>query len=1036
MLSPIAKILIVDDESTSMYALCNTLSAVGYQTTGCISGIEALNLMQKEQFDLLLTDLVIPQFDGVTLLTEALKIDPLIVGILMTGHGTIETAVEAMKVGALDYVLKPIKLATILPIFSRAVDVRRLRLENMELRNTVAIHELNQAIANTLDPNVLLDKITNAALAQFDADETSIMLLTEGANTLYVAAVCGKLQSVSLGDQLPIGNGIAGKAAETREAILIDDEAPDPDSTTTPHCALRRSFLSMPMITRSKLIGVLNVSRTRRQHPITFGQIKIFSVFTNAAAAGIEAARLHDEQRRSDTRYREILDMAADSIISTDESQKIIVFNHAAEILFGHTSNEVIGQPVDILLTKHIANSHRSQMQSFGNNPKSSLIISARDRQVKGRRKDGSLFDAEVEISKHTEHDTLIFTAIVRDITQRNQQAEKIVRLTRIQQVLSGINSAIVRIHDQEMLLKEACRIAKAHGGFEIACIAMINAERTEIVSTVCDGVTAGSSITTERWTVSGRSGGERELFLRAIQTGQRQYSNNLATEPAQDNVFMREAIHMGFQSAIVLPLMLEGQTTGLMTLFAKQPGFFDEEELLLLDNMASDISFALDHMAKNEKLNYLAFYDALTRLPNRALFTDRLELWVNTAKRERKELLVGVLNLERFRNVNEALGRRVGDELLRQVGRRLKEALLESDMVARLGADQFSIVVWLHERDENINLVLERVMSATFNRPYEARGSSLRLSARAGIAIFPADGDDAESLYRNAESALRTSMKAGVPYLQYTPQMNAMASHALLLETRLHRAIEQKQFVLYYQPKVHLDTGDIHGFEALIRWNDPEAGLIPPGKFIPLLEETGLICEVGHWAISQALNDRTAWFAMGLDPPCVSVNVSAIQIRQKDFVDVILNILGKHGKDSHGLSLEITESIIMEDIEDNISKLRALADINVSIHIDDFGTGYSSLSYLTKLPVSTLKIDQSFVATMNNSTESMAVVSTIISLAHSLRLNVVAEGVETQEQANLLKESKCDEAQGYLFGRPAPFHDIVNLLGVLKGKQ
>lgn len=1030
MLSPLATVLIVDDDSNSMQALCNTLTDEGYSTTGCGSGVVALQLMQDQQFDLLLTDLMMPNMDGVTLLAEALKIDPLIVGILMTGRGTIETAVQAMKAGALDYVLKPIRLTEILTVLSRAVGIKRLRLENMELRDTVAIHELNQAIAHTLDPHVLLDKIADAALAQFDADESSVMLLKEDGKNLYVAAIRGEQRRFLLGEQLPVGKGIAGRVAEMREPMLTNGKSLDSHQTPLKRGAAAISSLSMPMITRNKLIGVLNVSSTRRKWPFTFGQIKVFSVFTNAAAAGIEAARLHDRQRRADARYREVLDMAVDGIISADENETIVVFNQAAESLFGYSASDVIGKPFAMLFPEAKAEPNYFMEQSSGNFsdiPQTSYTCT---HQAIGLRNDGSKFDAEVGISKHAESDKALFTAVVRDVTLRNQQEEKISRLTRIQQVLSGINSAIVRIHDRGLLLKEACRIARMYGGFEISWIGMIDPELGEITTTVCEGIPEGSPVTRMPTRVP-KNGDESEegLFQKAIFTGLRQFSNNLLTESTQNDGCIKEAIGIGFRSAIVLPLMLEYRTVGLMALFSQQADVFDEEELMLLDELAGDISFALDHMAKNEKLNYLAFYDALTRLPNRALFNDRLEQLVGAAKREQRRLAIITLNLERFRNVNETLGRQVGDELLRQVGRRLKAAVPESDLVARISADYFALAVWLDKGHESATSVLGSLMTAVFDDPYEAAGAPLRLSARAGTAIFPDDGNDAETIYHNSEAALRTSKQMGTPYLRYTSQMKAMDPKQLLMETRLREAVEQTQFVLHYQPKIDFDTGRICGFEALIRWNDPEAGLVSPEKFIPLLEETGLIFEVGHWAIGQAFKDRMAWVDMGLDPPHVSVNVSAIQIRRTDFVDVIRSILGGQGEKNHGLNLEITESIIMEDIEDSISKLRALTDIDVHIHVDDFGTGYSSLAYLTKLPASTLKIDQSFVSTMLSSPESLAVVSTIITLAHSLGLNVVAEGVETEEQATSLKHLKCDEAQGYLYSQPVPADEVIKLL-------
>ena len=306
--APLARILIVDDEAAHMRALCDTLGDQGYETEGFTAGNDALKALRESQFDVLLTDLEMPGLDGIELLAQALKIDPQLVGVFITGKGTIETAVQAMQAGALDYILKPFKLSAILPVLSRAVNIRRLRLENLELRNTVAIHELNQALAYTLDPNVLLEKIADAALAQFEADEASVMLFTDDGHSLYVAAVRGEGRVTLLGTRLPVGQGIAGWVGAHREPLVLQGAVNDPRFAPLHPRAGIQSALTMPMITRNKLMGVLNVNCTRERRTFAAGQIKVLSIFTNAAAAGIEAARLYEDQRKADARYRALVE--------------------------------------------------------------------------------------------------------------------------------------------------------------------------------------------------------------------------------------------------------------------------------------------------------------------------------------------------------------------------------------------------------------------------------------------------------------------------------------------------------------------------------------------------------------------------------------------------------------------------------------------------------------------------------------------------------------------------------------------------------
>ena len=307
--------------------------------------------------------------------------------------------------------------------------------------------------------------------------------------------------------------------------------------------------------------------------------------------------------------------------------------------------------------------------------------------------------------------------------------------------------------------------------------------------------------------------------------------------------------------------------------------------------------------------------------------------------------------------------------------------------------------------------------------------GTELRVSAKAGIALFPNDGADADALFQNAEAALKKAKATGERYLFHTQQMTERIGEKLALENKLRQALEKEEFVLHYQPKVDTATRRIDSVEALIRWQSPELGLVPPMQFIPLLEETGLILEVGAWALGRAVVDHRTWTEQGLPAPRVSVNVSAVQLRQRDFVATVEEAI-RAGSIPPGIDLEITESLVMEDIEANMKKLEEVRLLGVSIAIDDFGTGYSSLGYLAKLPVHSLKIDRSFIITMLKDPAIMTLVSTIISMAHSLRLKVVAEGVDAEEQAKALDRLGCDQLQGYLFSKPVPFDDMTALLG------
>jgi EAL domain-containing protein (putative c-di-GMP-specific phosphodiesterase class I) len=348
---------------------------------------------------------------------------------------------------------------------------------------------------------------------------------------------------------------------------------------------------------------------------------------------------------------------------------------------------------------------------------------------------------------------------------------------------------------------------------------------------------------------------------------------------------------------------------------------------------------------------------------------------------------------------------------------------------VARVGADSFAVTAANLKQETDAGTLLQDKLLAVFNRPFANDGEELRITARVGVAVYPSDAPDPETLYNNAEAALKEAQQSGARYLFYSPRLNSRVAEDLALEQQLLSALERSEFILYYQPKIAARSGELVGLEALLRWQPRKGAIVTPDRFIGVLEDTELIIDVGRWVVEQALADHRRWVDMNMRALPVAVNVSPIQLRYADFPDMILAALGHHGVPGSSLELEITESVIMSDIEAHTQRLEQIAAAGVSIAIDDFGTGYSSLRYLAKLPVDTLKIDRSFIVTMASDADSMTLVSTIVSLAHSFDLSVVAEGVDSEEQAHLLRLMKCDTLQGYLLGKPMPAAEIEKLL-------
>ena len=623
------------------------------------------------------------------------------------------------------------------------------------------------------------------------------------------------------------------------------------------------------------------------------------------------------------------------------------------------------------------------------------------------------------------------------DITLRKEQEQKIERLTRIHHVLSGINSAIVRIRDRGELFKEACRIAAQQGGFGIAWVGRYDPETMDVAPVAWAGIDAigyEELKTTARADVPLGHG----VVGRAIRQKKPVACNDMAAEPDVGSEQRREALRRGYCSDIALPLFEEGAVAGTLTLYAKERSFFTEDEIKLLAELAGDVSFALDFVAKEEKLSYLAYYDALTGAANRNLLNDRLAQAVMQAHRYGHVLAVAILNLDHFKLINNSLGHTVGDELLKKCVARMRSCIRESDTLARLGGDEFVLVLPGQSNASATSRVVSRIAEAvssapelvetlqrvlnTISKPMTVGERELSLTCSIGVSLYPHDGKDGETLLRNAAAALSRAKQLGRKNYQfYTSELNATIAERLSLHSSLRHALERDEFTLHYQPKINLQTGRVSGSEALLRWNKPGVGMVSPGEFIPVLEETGLIIDVGRWAMEEAVSTCRRWQKQHARPPRVAVNVSELQLAQKDFAALVEKILRNEEDGPVDLDIEITESLIMQDIEANITKLKAIRQMGVNIAIDDFGTGHSSLSYLAKLPVDTLKIDRAFITGMDSSPDSLSIVTSIISLAHSLGLKVVAEGVETESQVKMLRLLKCDEIQGYAISRPLP---------------
>jgi diguanylate cyclase (GGDEF)-like protein/PAS domain S-box-containing protein len=750
-----------------------------------------------------------------------------------------------------------------------------------------------------------------------------------------------------------------------------------------------------------------------------------------AVERALEEARARTERRKVEAelhvareRIAGIMNSLPDMFWSVElPSERTVYVSPTGVDVFGRSASDFLGDPN--LWSDVVHSEDRPQVLEAWR----ALVVHGTryDVEYRANRPDGGMrwVNDRGHLVRNAAGMPVRIDGVVRDITQQVAHRQRIARLSRIREFSSSINSALVRLRDRDALFQEICRVAVEVGGFKGAHVGLLDAQTKDVRWAARHGAVMPSV----EMPVSARADVEagQGIVGEALRSGKAALWNDVARDAGVRNrdQFLAHGVH----ALGTFPLMVEGEPYGIYSLHAAEPGFFDQEEIALLEELASNVSFALELIAKQDRIAYLALYDTLTGLPNRTLFHERLAQAIQGARHAGLPLGLVLIDLERFKAINDTLGSESGDRVLQAVAQRLRDTVVDINQLARLGSNLFALLFLDIAAAEDVARRMEAATPRFLGEPFLVGVHEVRLAAKTGIGIYPDDGIDADTLFRNAEAALRRAKETGERIVFYAPEINARVSEQVQLEHRLRKAVEGGELYFHYQPKVDLASRRIVGLEALMRWKGPDGQLVPPTKFVPVLEQTGLILEAGHQAISAATGVYRTWQQAGLEPPRIAVNVSALQLRRKSFVEDVRKALGDPGNDGGGVDLEITESLLMTDVDESIRKLRALRDMGLRIALDDFGTGYSSLAYLSKLPLDTLKIDRGFVHDMTANADNTSIISTIISLAQGLRLKVVAEGVETEQQAQLLRLLRCDEAQGYLFSRPVSADEISPLL-------
>jgi diguanylate cyclase (GGDEF)-like protein/PAS domain S-box-containing protein len=708
-------------------------------------------------------------------------------------------------------------------------------------------------------------------------------------------------------------------------------------------------------------------------------------------------------------RFRTALDASADMVLLIDIRQrKFIDFNDAASDQLGYTRDELLRcPPGEIRVDRPTEVLQREFENLVASVERSDTSVAAY------RRKDGSTFPVEARRTVHDTPEGPILVVNARDLTERKAADERQAAHLRYQESLARFGQAALDKREPAQLVSEAIDMVVEGLGAEAVVYVEPGSQPGELVL---------------------RAGVGYDSELMACAPG-----NAVETALASSEPFIGRGAALpfawarAFASAAVLAIRGDNTVRGALCVLSSREDAFWADELGFLRTAASLLSTGLQRIDSERRLAFLAQFDPITGLANRTLFADRFAQMIVQARRRATPLGVLFIALDDFKLVNDRLGHSAGDVLLAETALRLQAAVRSGDTVARISGDEFAIVLADLARPDDAAVVAQKILDR-LAEPVGLAGEQTFVTASIGIAAFPGDGEDVETLLGAADAAMYRAKQSGRnAYQFFTAEITQRTRARAQLAFELRRALERGEFALAYQPKFDLASGKACGAEALLRWIHPERGLVSPAEFIPVLEDTGLIVQVGEWAIRRACEDLKLWVGSGLQPMPVAVNLSARQFRQRDLDARIRALVAAAGVDPALIELEITESQLMEDPEHAIRTMRALREAGIRIAIDDFGTGYSSLAYLTRFPVKSLKIDRSFVADVFSDHADAAIVRTIIEMAHQLGFTVVAEGVETDHQAAFLRQFGCEQAQGFLFARPMAAAEVSVLINASK---
>jgi diguanylate cyclase (GGDEF)-like protein/PAS domain S-box-containing protein len=784
---------------------------------------------------------------------------------------------------------------------------------------------------------------------------------------------------------------IFGALLATRRSVLIPDTEAHPDWQRHQGAEHVRNWMGVPLLAADRVIGLYAVDKAVPRF-FTSEHLRFTEALAPHAALAIRNARLYEQLQRSEERFRALVDNSNEVVSLLDRDGVTLYSSQSSAAILGDPVEDLVGRTPFERVHPEDQAEVRALFQTALRSPGFPLVS-----EFRMRHRGGAWRTVEAVLVNRLD-DPSVAAAVLnyRDVTERKRAQQKIEDLNRdLQRQVAEFQTLLEVIPIGIGIARDpACR--HIEGNPYMARLMGLSPAQN-----ISPSAPDGQSRPTTRLFRDGRA------------------------LPAEEQPMQRAAAQGTEVVDMEMDVVRDGQKVG--TILGYAAPLFDET-----GRPRGAIGASLDITERKraeEQIKSLAYHDALTGLPNRRLFQDRLSVAVAQAHRNSQRLAVLFLDLDRFKPVNDSLGHAAGDRLIQEVAERLRTCLREGDTVARLGGDEFTLLLPGVSQVVDAARVAEKVLDA-LRVPFLIEGRELSSTASIGISLYPEDGRDADTLVKSADAAMYRAKQQGRDNYQLcAPALNATALERLALESSLRHAVGQDELVLHYQPVLDIATGRVQAMEALLRWRHPELGLVPPGDFIPLAEMTGLVIAFSPWVLRTACAQARAWQDAGHADLAVAVNLSARQFQHPDLPSQVKRALEESKLDAACLELEVSETSAMQAPESSTQTLRALKALGVRIAIDDFGTGSSSLSYLRRFPIDALKIDRSFTAEITPDPDDAAVANSVIALAHTLKLRVVAEGVETDDQLAFLSSRRCDQAQGFLFGSPRPAGDCAGLL-------